>query len=249
MLRRESNSRRFDSRSERAGGRATTEQQASPRRLNELKVSSGSRQLRSGSPARKSWDSCSQAVPWPVQVTSGNTWGRLWWHSRTVSQTRCAICPHACGASVLVHVCRLLKPRSRSACVFTSLTWRKPAVWGSGDYPVSAPHRSLLFFCLSLSVCCWLVFWGVVFFSFFSLRSFGTKNDRYRLLTSLLHCPSAAIISFLARFSLLLHSLTLTPSLVVVCCCWFFFWLNLDLSPLSCRFYPSLSSCTCSCCW
>lgn len=114
--------------------------------------------------------------------------------------------------------------------------------------PVVAPRHSLLFLCLSLSFCCWFVF--VFFGLFFLFLVFVLLGQQ---MTATVSWPSSftapsAVLCFLARF---LCSFTLSQfnSLSLFGSFFFFFWLNLSLSPLSCCFYPSLSSRTCSCCW
>lgn len=115
---------------------------------------------------------------------------------------------------------RLVEPRSKLACVFTALTWRKSAVCQSGDYLVSALPHSLVVFCVSLSVWCCFVFVGLGFFGVFFLF-FWVNKYRNCLLTFLVHCPSATITVFLFLvFFVPSPSLSLTPSLVgFFCCC------------------------------
>lgn len=206
-------------------------------------MSSRSQRLRSASAAS---DSCSQTVPWTLQVSFGNTWGRLLWNvqsrqkRRTVSETPCPVCPQPQMLLVppraRLSATWLVKPRSRSACVFTCLTWRKSAVCQSDAYP---PRHSLLFFCLSLSVCGPPFVFVVLFFVLLGQQRTATVS-----WPSSFTGPQQLSLCFLARFSLFL-TLSQFNSLSRL-----FFLLNLGLSPPLLLLLSSLSSPTCCCrCW
>lgn len=143
-----------------------------------------------------------------------------------MSETPCPVCPQP---RMLLVPPRgwLVKPRSRSACVFTCLTWRKSAVCQSDANP---PRHSLLFFCLfSLRLSAPVCFGWFLLFCFL----FFWVNKGPPLSPDL--PPSLALSSYhcVSWLGFLCCSLSQFNSLSRL-----FFLLNLGLPPLSCCFHP-----------
>lgn len=214
MLRRESNSRRFDSRSGRAGG--------------------GSEEL--------GFVLAGRSLTWA---------GQIWEHLRAAVVTQqdsepdtmrylCtrvwSLSPRARNQGQRQRACSPLLPGGSQLCVGPVSTRgvRRTALCSSSAFLY--PFVVGLFF-----GGLFLFFFSPVFLSFFWVNKWPPPSPDLP--------PSLALSChhFFRGPVFFGPSLSHVNSLALLL--GFFLGLNLDLSPLSCRFYPSLSSCTCSCCW